>query len=749
MKYHLLQCFFLALLCACTPQNTGPERTTSTENNNNKSPSICAPLPPQTPEPSLIESWQGKHSGWHFWRNGILIDLGSPEAVKYQQGLWNTTWQAGEFVSEEQAQKDKLAWLSQRWLAWNLGSSALLRFPLPPHDAKENEKWLLTLRLRPKVNTNVDVRLNSHGVVASLKFSGGWETLQTLIDADKLKFGGENTINFSFSGSYFEGEQRVAAKFDYFTLTPHDGVTPITANNDAALNPPVCDMQEAPARILDQSLSAYGLVYGDEMQLYRVLQPNTELRFFLGPGAWLQKPAKFLLELVTDEGMLYPVYEKELQPGGCWEAVSLDLSQWANVAVRLRLRVQSDIDSPLAWPCHRPIAYVAQLAVHTRQSNKTLQAYAEAVRQQAKNVVILNIDALRADRVLSPAQSRATAPLQALAAKGLRGVVLGEGSGSLLSTVSLLYGVSTNKHGVRDTKTHVRSSLQSLGELFEAGGWQTQFYTNNSFIAPKLGYAQGFRTVRDLQAEGLGTNTKSALDLVLRAMGEAKAPTLYYVHLAQMRLPYSASDEQLQRFGEKNYAGPINSQGMQNLAILNNYTTSDAKQLAAYYDASLERLVQAVMEFINNAAPNTLIVLTASHGISLGEDSLLGYNNSLSPAELLLPYIFTMKEVDGSYFIPELMRVYDIYATLAQIMGFSNTEQEGHSVIDASSLSGRGFAQSETHRATALGPYFYLLRDGDNDTLSRWSWEEMKSKNDLRDTHPIAHRAMRDRLFLP
>ncbi|MFA5625090.1 MAG: sulfatase-like hydrolase/transferase [Bradymonadales bacterium] len=748
MKHAILQSFFcLLLLIACKPTENAQNSQTAENAENNNASHICQPLPNDADSSALLENLVNPQAAWHFWRNAMIINLGSQEAVKYQQGLYNSTWQNGELISRELAQNDKVEWLAERWVAWNIGSTALLRFPLPARETKENERWLATIRLRPKINRQMDLRLNTHGTIASVPLNGSWETIKVIIDADKLKFGGENTINFMFTGSYFEGENRVAAKFDYFALTPYDENTRIRSNNDPALDPPVEELSLKTARILDQSKEAYSLVYGDEMHLYRILPANVELNLVLGPGAWLQREATFRVDILTDEGMLYPVYTHELKAGDCWQKLKLNLSQWANTAVRLRLSVGADEDSPIAWPSDRGVAYVADIKFKSLQNNDRLSQYCKKIRDKAKNIVIINIDGLRADRVHAPNQNRASAALQALASRGLRGTALGEGSGSLLSTVSLLYGVSARKHGVIDTKTHVRNSLHSLAELFQEAGWQTHFYSNNAFIDPKLGYAQGFRTVHDLLAEGLGSNTKAALELVLRAMQQTTMPSLYYVHLSQLRLPYSASDEQLKRFGVKNYQGPIDLQAMMNLAQLSNYQQNDALQLAAYYDSSLERLVNDVSEFIDKLEEDSLLLITGSHGVSLGEDSLLGYNNSLSPAELLIPYIFTMKSVNESYYIPEIVRIYDIYATLAQIMGFDCKDCDGVSVVETLSQDLKTLALSETHRASATGPYFYLLRDGDNDTLSQWSWENMKSIQDLRRTQPIAHRAMRDRMF--
>ena len=699
---------------------------------------------------------------WHVWRHGFSIDTGRPMALKYMQGGWKSGWGKPDCFAADDTTADE--WKRGRCQVWNEGTTAPLRFVLPAEASQPGKKWQLVVRLFPKINNRVDVRLNSLGLIQSVPLKGGWETIRVSIPNESFKWGGENTLNFAFLGSYFQDSVRVAAKFDYISLIPEE--TFAMLRNTVPV--PMARLDKA--RILRNERQAWGLVAGDEMSAYLFVPEKGHFRAELGPGEWLQTGLRFELKIITDDGSVTSLRDGYLKAGDCWRSLDLDLSAWAGKAVRVSFHVWQENAATQIANVSRETAYLANPRLVQLKSDRNLDEIKNIIRENTKSVVFIAVDGLRADRLLSPKMTRATSFLRSIAAEAMVGGTLATGAGAITNTVSLLYGLNADKHGIMATQTHVKQSFYGLGEFFSEIGYYTGYYSNNAFTSPKLGFAQGFSEQRFAADEELGAKTEKLLQLVTQKIKSHPEKGFYFVQLSELRMPWGGSEENRRAFSLAGYEGQITPESLQNPFILRNFTHADRQQLAAYYDAELFEVDAQLKDFVQNLEDGTLVVLTGTHGTALGDDSLIGYGNSLSPAELLVPTMFYLKGSNISHQIPNVTSSVDIYATLVDLFekepeAVENAAPEGspkgqEAVETAAAtpayakMSGHSLfaktaatlpqAFSETHRAILNGNMFYLLRTGDNDTLNAWTWDSMTTQNDARATHAISHRAMRD-----
>ena len=155
----------------------------------------------------------------HVMQTGPVIDLGEASALKHIQGRWRAPWLARQVMNADDVKRFDRPDLLGRGVVWNEGTSASLRFPVPD-DLSKDTPYRCIVRLRPKNNRRVEVRLNDHAKTVELR--AGWQTISVPFEAKTIRFGGENRLTFVFAGSFFEGSDRVAAQFDFVRLVPAD-----------------------------------------------------------------------------------------------------------------------------------------------------------------------------------------------------------------------------------------------------------------------------------------------------------------------------------------------------------------------------------------------------------------------------------------------------------------------------------------------------------------------------------------------
>jgi arylsulfatase A-like enzyme len=684
--------------------------------------------------------------GFHVLQDGPVLDLGDAPAAKYIQGRWRAPWLSAIRISPEEAESARLPELAQRLVAWNEGAGASLRFPVP-EDLPQDTDYRLLIKLRPKNNPRVEIRLNEYST--TVEMTPGWQTLDVHIPASAIRFGAENTLSFICAASFFEGSDRVALRFDYLRLVPK-------ARAAFWKEPqPLLDFYEPNARIFQTRRPALALPSPFRLDYYTVIPEQARLRLFAAPAPSTQSPTPLSIDLVTEDGQRHNIYSGELTGDDPWLPIDADLQPYAGQAARISFSVSP---SPRGPTLDRPAIYLGEPSI--RWFPKELPTVAS--QDPTQRIIVVAVNALRADRI-STAEGLQAAPFLAqLARDGVWLDAVASGAGSIVPTVSLLTGCYPDNHGVFDTQTHIRSSLYTIGEVFEEAGWETALHSGDPFVSMTKGYAQGFDRYRNLFEEQVSTKTDVLVEGVVRLLKKTSTtPRCYYLQTASLRLPHSPSPESLERFYAGIYNGPITIESMLNPATIPMpLAPEDRRYLNALYDADLFEIDAQLATLYAAAAEsgdleNTLFVVLGTHGEPLGEDPALGYNNQLSDAELRVPVLLSMPSRLPKGLRPkQSIEFLDLLPTLAELAGVPLPDEgiQGSSLIELvegrkDDASAPAFsAKSNTHRAVSMGRYHYLLRSGDNDLL--FNREASAARDDIRSQNPMAHRALRDALAL-
>ncbi len=285
-----------------------------------------------------------------------------------------------------------------------------------------------------------------------------------------------------------------------------------------------------------------------------------------------------------------------------------------------------------------------------------------------RNLVLVVIDTLRADRLPSYGYERNTAPyLARLAAEGLQLEGYASSSWTRPSVATLLTGLAPQRHQAIGRTDRLAETLPYLPEHLDANGYTTIGVVANVNVGRKWGFGRGFDTFEQL---GLGRNkvdarrvnsvTLDAVDQTLVAPSDSadsagpsdpsdpsgddeSSPYLLYVHYVDPHDPYEppeafganpsprAEDREIQpRRLERSGRKP---------------TAEIIQRLNDLYDGEVldvDRAIAALVAELDTRGllDDTLIVVTSDHGEEFGDHGGLLHGQTLYEEQVRVPLIF-------------------------------------------------------------------------------------------------------------
>jgi choline-sulfatase len=279
-----------------------------------------------------------------------------------------------------------------------------------------------------------------------------------------------------------------------------------------------------------------------------------------------------------------------------------------------------------------------------------------------RNVLLVTLDTTRADRLgCYGARGAETAALDRIAAEGIRFTQAAAAAPETLpSHVTLLTGLYPPGHGVRmNSEFRLGAGPRTLAELFRAKRYETAAFVSAFVLDARYGLGRGFDLYDDrVSAPPAGAFpsgtverpaaavTDAALDWLSRRRGTK--PFFAWVHYFDAHAPYLPPEPWAARFSGRLYEGEI-----------------------AYVDSQLARLIGALRE--RRLLEETLVVVTADHGESLGEHAEKTHGLFLYDATMRVPLLVRLPgapargAVDGRQ-----VSLVDMLPTLAALCGLDD-----------------------------------------------------------------------------
>jgi arylsulfatase A-like enzyme/Flp pilus assembly protein TadD len=273
------------------------------------------------------------------------------------------------------------------------------------------------------------------------------------------------------------------------------------------------------------------------------------------------------------------------------------------------------------------------------------------------NVLLITIDTLRWDHLGSYGAAFAATPvLDGLAARGTRfETAVMHVPLTAPSHASMLTGLTPPRHGIRDNGAFVLSpDLESLPAGLKRAGYETGGFISGFPLDRRFGFAAHFDTFDDRlprdAGAGSAAHTERRADLTTDAVLEwlrgraTERPWLAWVHYFDPHAPYEPPADLRQQFASRPYDGEV-----------------------AFVDREIGRLLRRVDE--QRLLGNTIVLVTADHGESLGEHREETHGVFVYDATVRVPWIMSGPGVAKGLVTSIVARGVDVMPTLLQLAG--------------------------------------------------------------------------------
>jgi len=313
---------------------------------------------------------------------------------------------------------------------------------------------------------------------------------------------------------------------------------------------------------------------------------------------------------------------------------------------------------------------------------------------------LLTVDTLRADRLGAYGSTSTSTPhLDAMAAGSVRfkrAYAPLPKTNPSLST--LMTGRYPSAHGVRRNGAHLPETEQTLAETLRAAGYDTHAFICNHVIVARHGLAQGFVTYDQDLPDAIPTReaheriAEHLVDAVLRWADTSKpaSPFFLWTHFIDPHGPYTppgftsplaGGGATLPVSQTNDGVGSIPAyQALKGVVSVDEYIARYEGEVS-YVDREIGRLVSGLRA--RGLLENTLIVMTADHGESLGDHDLyFQHGSSLYEAQLHVPLMILGPGITPRV-VETAVGIVDVMPTLLDRLGLPQPAGIQGSSLDA------------------------------------------------------------------
>lgn len=344
--------------------------------------------------------------------------------------------------------------------------------------------------------------------------------------------------------------------------------------------------------------------------------------------------------------------------------------------------------------------------------------------EPAKNLVLLLIDTLRADRLncYGYDQRRTSPRLDEFAVEGaLFERVLAPAPWTIASTGTLFTGLQPFRHGFTfPDRAPLSSKAVTAAEIFLEQGFKTGAFSANLLVCEESGFAQGFDDFELLEFEHARTMTDKAIDWLDL---NSSLPFFLYVHYFDPHDPYEDPDGLYKGF-DPDYEGPCNgdianAESKVKAGEDSGLSDRDVEHLLARYDAEIKfadgeigRLLDRIDQL--GLTENTVVAIVSDHGEQFLEHRGLKHGTSVHQEELWVPWLLRAPgQVPAGARIEAPVGLSDVLPTCLALAGLDPLEGIDGLALDVPSLAGiTAGGRSGNEGADRRGPRFSQTQHG-------------------------------------
>lgn len=665
----------------------------------------------------------------HF---GEFIDFGTAARFKYSMGDWMSGWQNDSAMNG-------VAY------TWATKSPSRLYFNLPEAAPVDFE-----FRVKKGGTESFSVYLNDHPLTRISMKGNDFSTYKVSATAEQT-VPGENYFKLIYSTS----EQLIAgvpASFavDYMRIIPAGTQMP------KQFNPP--HTQKLIQQYKSKNKEYTSLMLSCPMTIsYYVEVPNDASLCMFGTPILDSKSnvssVDFSVNITAvDSNQSERAFSKSFNADK-WQEVMINLSKYAGKLIKIDLKTDGANNARFA---------LGVPAIRVKPAPKKKSA-------TKKNVVVLLVDTLRADKLKSYGNKRVkTSQTDAFVAEAtLFEHCQANSNWTKPSCASVLTGLHPDSHKARGHSSRLNKSVKMVSEMFREKGFQTGAFVANGYLATEFGFNRGWSKYVNYIRETKNSDAENVFNDTLKFIEESgDKPFFAYVQTIDPHVPYDPPAEDLKLYDARPYEGPVSPRSTGNL--LEEYkrkqvelNSRDKRHLEALYDGEITYHDRQLGKFVRalkkkGILDDTVFVMCADHGEEFFEHDSVGHGHTLFQELLHVPLMIRAPGlVPSNKKIATKASLSDIVPTVLEATG--NTKQPG---IEGKSLIAEANGKASNPFDASFSSFYseadernlqWAVRKGDwkmkmkgpvNTYLFNLK-KDPEEKNDVDETYPLARRAMR------
>jgi len=583
-------------------------------------------------------------------RGGAFIDFGTPARMKHTMGRWSNEW--GSDASADGRTFTRLAETGKLW------------FHL-------DEASLLTLRLvlRKVGAPSVVLYLNDE-TLRTVDLEDGVRTYDVPVPREHVR-AGENELMLRATGTQQVGNEQVSLELDSVHVIR--GAPP-----PADLAPP------GYAQLVQREAGPEG-----DRRAAVVLPAGTTASWYVQ----VPEQAKLALGVSGTEGAGLRIHARPalgqrsellaVDPSASWTDRAVSLADHAGKVVRLDVEATGD---------------AGQVALGEPQIIVPLPERGRP-DAQARNVVVLTIDTLRASKLrpYNPDSRVQTPAFDAF----VEDATLFESpqapeNWTKPSVASILTSLFPMTHNTKRDAASLPDAALTLGEIYQEAGFDTAAFLANGYVSDRFGFKQGWDHYTNYIREGRSTEAEKVFEEAAEWIEANKDDRFFvYIQTIDPHVPYDPPDEYLRMYdpNPEQYTGIVRNRSTGNQlgdAKTGRLTFSeaDAARLEALHDGEISYHDHHFGQFVAKLRElglydDTIFVITSDHGEEFQEHGSWGHGHSVYQELLHVPLVVRWKPADAAGTrIGDVVSTMDIAPTVLEAIGVAVPEVfEGKSLL--------------------------------------------------------------------
>ena len=324
--------------------------------------------------------------------------------------------------------------------------------------------------------------------------------------------------------------------------------------------------------------------------------------------------------------------------------------------------------------------------------------------ERRPNVLVILIDALRADRLGCYGYPRSTSPnIDAFAAESVVfDHAYAQSPWTKPSIPTLFTSLYPVQHGVYEGEAHARGgalesdvlsqSHSTLAESFRDSGYDTVAFVNNAHLDAAYGLAQGFDTYDHGPATAQTINAK----FIEFLSEDRERPFFAYLHYLDAHWPFQPDEPFRARFRSSTRPSVFDRESWSGLRKRINDGTiqlspADLERLQNLHDAGIAEMDHNIGMLLRSMRERglldeTIVLLTSDHGEELMDHGRIGHGGTLYREVIDIPLMIRLPDGARAGRRDGVARLIDVFPTLAALAG----------IKPPAGLEGRNLFASET-----------------------------------------------------